>query len=96
MLNSTRKRLPTESAASTMDSSSRSRGLLLSLPVGLDTDNDNVEGKETSDKDTPIIGIRRSGSWRNLGAKSAHRLTIFGATFGGTLGRKRKPPPRFV
>ena len=78
-----------------MNSSSRSKSLLLSSPIVLDKDNDSVKEKETSDKDTPIIGIRHA-SRRRLDAKPADGLRIFGATFGGTLGKTRKPPPRFV
>jgi hypothetical protein len=60
-----------------MNSSSRSKGLLLSSPIVLDKEKDSVKEKETD-------------------AKAADRLRIFGATFGGTLGKSRKPHPRFV
>ena len=100
MLNSTRKRprtfgLSRESAVSTMNSSSHSKSFPLLSPIVLDEDNDNVKGKETSHKDTPIIGIQRSSSKRSVDSKLADRLTIFGSTFGGTSGKRRKPPPRF-
>lgn len=100
MLNSTIKRprtfvLSHKSSVSTMNLSSPSKSLPLSSPIVHDRDNDNVKGKETvtSDKGT---GIRRTRSWRSEGSKPADQLTIFGATFGGTLDRRRKPPPRFV
>ena len=101
MLNSTRKRPRTfgrgrELAVSTINSSSRSKGLLLSSPIGLEKEYTNAKGKETSDKDTPVIDIQRTPSGRSLGAKPADRLNIFGATFGGPLRKNRKPPPRFV
>jgi hypothetical protein len=78
-----------------MNSSSRSKGSPLSSPTVLDRDNDSVKEKEMSDKDTPI-SIRRARSRKSVDAKPADRLSIFGATFGGTLGKSRKPPPRFV
>jgi hypothetical protein len=79
-----------------MNSSSRSKNSPLSSPIVIDKDNDSKE-KETGDKDAPFIGIRHSRSRRSADSKHADRLSIFGATFGGTLGgRSRKPPPRFV
>lgn len=100
-LNSTSMRrrifgLSHESAISIMNSSSRSKGSPLSSPTVLDKDNDSVKGNETTDKDTPIVGIRQARSRRSGDAKPADRLSIFGATFGGSLGKSRKPPPRFV
>ena len=85
-----------ESAISTINSSPQSKGLPLSSPIVKDKDNDGVKEKETGDKDTPNIGIQRSGSRRSVDAKPADRMSIFGATFGGNLGKRRKPPPRFV
>jgi hypothetical protein len=76
-----------------MNSSSRSKGSPLSSPTVLDKDNDSVKEKERSDKDT---SIKQARSRRSVDAKPADRLSIFGATFGGTLGKNRKPPPRFV
>jgi hypothetical protein len=97
VLNSTRKRprtfgLSHESTVSTLSSSSRSKGLPLSSPIVHDKDNDDLNEKETSDKDTPSVTIQCS---RGMGTKPADQLTLFGATFGG-LGKKRKPHPRFV
>ena len=48
-----------------------------------------------SDKDSSI-GIRQARSRRSGDSKPGDRLSIFGATFGGTLGKSRKPPPRLV
>ena len=81
-----------------MNSSSRSKGSPLSSPTVLDKDNDSVKNdsikeKERSDKDTPV---RQARPRRSVDAKPADRLSIFGATFAGTLGKNRKPPPRFV
>ena len=100
MLNSTKKRhrtfgLSHESAVSTINSFSRSKGLLSST-ISLDKDKNILKGKETSDKDTSIIGIQRTPSRMSMGAKSADRLSIFGTTLGGALRKGRKPPPRFV
>ena len=74
-----------------MNSSSRSKGSPLSSPTVLDKDNDSV--KETSE-DTPV-GVRHARPRRSADARPADRLSIFGATLG-TLGKSRKPPPRFV
>jgi hypothetical protein len=84
-----------DSAASIMNSSSRSKGSPLSSPTVLDNDNDSVKEKATSEKDSPV-GTRQARSRRSADSKSGDRLSIFGATFGGTLGKSRKPPPRFV
>ena len=84
-----------ESAISIMNSSSRSKGSPLSSPTVLDKDNDSIKEKEMSDKDSPIVSVR-ARSRRSVDAKPAERLSIFGATFGGTLGKGRKAPPRFV
>ena len=85
-----------ESAISIMNSSSRSKNSPLSSPIVLDKDNDSIKEKETSDKDAPIVDIRRARSRRSVDTKPTDRLSIFGTTFGGSLGRSRKPPPRFV
>ena len=79
-----------------MNSSSRSKGSPpkgspLSSPTVLDKDNDSVKEKEMSDKDS---SIRHSRSRRSADSKPSDRLSIFGATFGGSLGKTRKPPPR--
>ena len=82
-----------------MNSSSRSKGSPLSSLIVLDKDNNSVIGKDTTDKDTPIIGIRRTLSERtrrSVDPKASDRLSIIETTFGSTLGKTRKPPPRFV
>ena len=84
-----------DSATSIMNSSSRSKGSPLSSPTVLDNDNDSVKEKAMSDKDS-TIGIRQARSRRSGDSKPGDRLSIFGATFGGTLGKSRKPPPRLV
>lgn len=73
-----------------MNASSRSNDFSLSSPIVLDKE------KGTSDKATPIVGIRRAWLKRGVNAKPADWLNIFGATIGDTLGKSRKPPPRFV
>jgi hypothetical protein len=83
-----------DSAASIMNSSSRSKGSPpkgspLSSPTVLDNDNDSVKDKAMSDKDSPI-GIRQARSRRSGDSKPGDRLSIFGATFGGTLGKSCK------
>ena len=88
-----------ESATSIMNSSSRSKGSHLSSLIVLDKENDSVIGKDTNDKDTPIIGIRRARSeraQRSVDSKPSDRLSIIETAFGGPLGKTRKPPPRFV
>ena len=82
-----------------MNSSSRSKGSPpkgspLSSPIVLDNDNDSVKEKAMSDKDS-TIGIRQARPRRSGDSKPGDRLSIFGATFGGTL-KSRKPPPRLV
>ena len=78
-------------------SSSRSKGSPLSFPIVLDKDNDSIKEIKTSDnKDAPIVVIRHARSRRSMDTKPADRLGIFGAAFGGTLGKGRKPPSRFV
>ena len=89
-----------DSAASIMNSSSRSKGSPpkgspLSSPTVLDNDNESVKERAMSDKDSSI-GIRQARSRRSGDSKPGDRLSIFGATFGGTLGKSRKPPPRLV
>ena len=83
-----------------MNSSSRSKGSPpkgspLSSPTVLDNESDSVKEKAMSDKDSPI-GVRPSRSRKSADSKPGDRLSIFGATFGGTLGKSRKPPPRLV
>ena len=80
-----------------MNSSSRSKRSPLPFPIVLDKNNDSIKEIETSDnKDDPIIVIRHARSRRSVDTKLADRLGIFGAAFGGTLGKSRKPPSRFV
>ena len=79
-----------ESTLSTLNSPSRSKGSPLSSPTALDKDNDSVK----SDKDASV-GIRQARSRKSVDAKPTDRLSIFGTTFVGTLGKSRKPPPRF-
>ncbi|KAJ7601230.1 hypothetical protein C8J56DRAFT_912520 [Mycena floridula] len=54
-------------------------------------------GKDEKDKEkTTGTGARHSRSRRSIDAStSKDRLSIFGTSFGGTLGKSRKPPPRY-
>ena len=83
-----------------MNSSSRSKGSPpkgspLSSPTVLDNDVDSVKEKALSEKDSPI-SFRHPRSRKSGDSKPGDRLSIFGATFGGSLGKSRKPPPRLV
>jgi hypothetical protein len=43
------------------------------------------------------IGSRHARPKKSTdGGRHGERLSIFGGTFGGNLGKSRKPPPRYV
>ena len=44
---------------------------------------------------SPLPGPQRRARKSPSDAKSADRLSLFGSTFGGTIGKSRKPPPRY-
>lgn len=79
-----------------MNSSSLSKGSPLASPtVPEERDEDSLKDKESNnEKDTSTVGSRHVRSKKSVDAKTSDRLSIFGTTFGGTLGRSRKPPPR--
>ncbi|KAF9478688.1 hypothetical protein BDN70DRAFT_879712 [Pholiota conissans] len=53
------------------------------------------EGKEKEkDRDSSSLGSRHARAKKSIdGGKHTDRLSIFGGTFVGTLGKSRKPPP---
>jgi hypothetical protein len=58
------------------------------------------EKEKDKDKDTSSLGSRQARSKKSLDSgnsngKGGERLSIFGASFSGTLGKSRKPPPRY-
>ncbi|KAF8165856.1 hypothetical protein B0H34DRAFT_794189 [Crassisporium funariophilum] len=62
-------------------------------------DKDSTKEKDGSKekdggKDTVSVGSRHARAKKSMdGGKTSDRLSIFGGTFGGTLGKSRKPPP---
>lgn len=90
-----------ESANSIINSSSRSKGSSLASPTARETpedkDKDSItELKEKETNNNKDLDIRHPRSKKSSHAKHSDRLSIFGATFSGSLGKGRKPPPRFV
>lgn len=73
---------------------------------GKDKDNKDKEGgkekekeKDSLSRDSVSIGshTRHARAKKSVdGAVKHDRLSIFGGTFAGTLGKSRKPPPRYV
>ncbi|GLB34278.1 putative sterile alpha motif containing protein [Lyophyllum shimeji] len=56
---------------------------------------DNSREKD-KDKDKDSSSTRHGRSKKSVdGGKGGERLSIFGGTFPGTLGKNRKPPPRY-
>lgn len=54
-----------------------------------------IPGK-VKDKDTATVGSRHARAKKSTdGGKPPDRLSIFGGTFSGTLGKSRKPAPRY-
>ncbi|EPQ58889.1 hypothetical protein GLOTRDRAFT_135903 [Gloeophyllum trabeum ATCC 11539] len=52
--------------------------------------------RESSKSDEQSVVSRHSKGKRSVDAtKSTDRLSLFGGTFSGTLGKSRKPPPRY-
>jgi hypothetical protein len=56
--------------------------------------------EKEKDKDSSSLGSRQARSKKSLDSgasngKGGERLSIFGASFPGTLGKSRKPPPRY-
>jgi hypothetical protein len=49
-------------------------------------------------RDSSSIGSQRQARPKKSSDGSRHgdRLSIFGSTFGGNLGKGRKPPPKYV
>lgn len=94
-----------ESAMSILNSSARSKeSSSPSLPdkVSKDKDKDGVKDIKEKDMSTakeassPGPGLQHARSKKSMETKHSDRLSIFGTTFGGTLGKNRKLPPRFV
>jgi len=90
-----------ESATSILHSSPRSKEAPSQSPTQWD-----IPDKESKDKDsvtdlretssTKDTGRRHARSRKSVDTKHSDRLSIFGTAFAGTLGKSRKPPPRFV
>ncbi|TFK43957.1 hypothetical protein BDQ12DRAFT_719130 [Crucibulum laeve] len=60
-----------------------------------DKDKDADKDVKPKDKDSASVTSRHTRGKRSIDAgKSGDRLSIFGATFSGTLGKGRKPAPR--
>ena len=59
------------------------------------TDKEKEPTKEKDHVRSNTVGSRHRNK-RSLDGKSSDRLSIFGNTFGGSIGKGRKPPPRFV
>jgi hypothetical protein len=76
------------------------RSPLQESPTIIDEENkdkDSVKDlKEKETSSTKDSSSRQPRSKRSLDSKHSERLSIFGATFGGTLGKNRKPAPRSV
>jgi hypothetical protein len=55
------------------------------------------DGKEKDKRDSASLSSRHARTKKSLdGGKHGDRLSIFAGTFSGTLGKSRKPAPRFV
>ncbi|KAG6829037.1 hypothetical protein H0H87_012807 [Tephrocybe sp. NHM501043] len=59
------------------------------------------EKEKDEEKDRDSLGSlrprsKKSADGGSTGKSGGERLSIFGTTFGGTLGKGRKPPPRFT
>jgi hypothetical protein len=79
----------------------------LPSPTVHETPDKDVKGKgkekegSTKEKDgardsSSIGSQRQARSKKSVDGSRGDRLSIFGATFGGNLGKGRKPPPRYV
>ncbi|KAK0230188.1 hypothetical protein IW262DRAFT_1336895 [Armillaria fumosa] len=65
------------------------------LPVFADKDKDRAKDK-TKDKYKDKDGGRHGRKQRSVDVgKSGERLSLFAGSFGGTLGKSRKPPPKY-
>ena len=61
-------------------------------------DKEKGKGKEKDkekDQDSSSVVSRQARSKKSLDGKGGERLSIFGASFSSTLGKSRKPPPRY-
>lgn len=62
-----------------------------------DSIKDSKDGKEKDKRDSASLSSRHARTKKSLdGGKHGDRLSIFGGTFAGTLGKSRKPAPRSV
>lgn len=60
-------------------------------------DRDSKDSKEKDARDSASLGSRHAPPKKSVdGGRHGHRLSIFGGTFAGTLGKSRKPAPRCV
>lgn len=60
-------------------------------------DRDSKDSKEKDARDSASLGSRHARTKKSLdGGRHGDRLSIFGGTFAGTLGKSRKPAPRYV
>jgi hypothetical protein len=93
-----------ESASFKVDSATNSRhsreGSIAPSPTVQDIpDKDKAKAKDKEkdeDKDSASLGSRHARSKKSIdGGKGGERLSFFGSSFGGTLGKSRKPPPRY-
>ncbi len=63
------------------------------LPGASPTLKDSASDKE---RDAPAtVGSRHRRNKNSVDTKPAERLSIFGGSFANTLGKSRKPPPRY-
>ncbi|KAF9458484.1 hypothetical protein BDZ94DRAFT_1226253 [Collybia nuda] len=88
-----------ESAGSKVDSAANSRhsreGSLSQSPTVLDIPEKSKAREKDRDKDSASTGSRHTRSKKSIdGGKGGERLSIFGGSFGGGLGKTRKPAPR--
>ncbi|KAF8806186.1 hypothetical protein BYT27DRAFT_7191502 [Phlegmacium glaucopus] len=91
-----------ESAISILNSSSRSKESPFSSPALRDSpdkeikdkhSNKNLKEKDKETSSTKDTAGRHARSKKSMDSKHSDRLSIFGTTFVGTLGKHRKPPP---
>lgn len=53
-------------------------------------------GRDTTEKDGVSVVSRHSRGKKSVDAsKNSDRLSLFGSAFGATIGKNRKPPPRY-
>lgn len=81
------------------ESSPKSKDSPVSSPTVRDSDKESMKTDELvkgSPRDSSSLRSRHKPKKNSLdGGKAGDRLSIFGGSFSGTLGKHRKPPPTY-